>query len=65
MAFALHEMKVVLARVFARTDLQIASGYVARPIRRAITLAPSRGVAVIMRARMSGAQSVGAHDSIL
>jgi cytochrome P450 len=65
MAFALHEMKVLLARVFARTDLEIASDYVARPIRRAITLAPSRGVAVILRARMNGAQPVAAHDSTL
>jgi cytochrome P450 len=48
MAFALYEMKVVLAHVFARTDLAIAPDYVARPIRRAITLAPSGGVPIVM-----------------
>jgi cytochrome P450 len=51
MAFALYEMKVVLARVFARTELQIAPAYVARPVRRAITLAPSRGVPIVLHRR--------------
>jgi cytochrome P450 len=53
MAFALYEMKVVLARVFGRTDLRLASARPARPVRRAITLVPSRGVPVIL----SGAAS--------
>lgn len=49
MAFALYEMKVVLARVLALTDLRLASDRPARPVRRAITLAPSGGVPVMLR----------------
>lgn len=52
MTFALHEMKVVLARIFARTDLELAPDYIARPVRRAITLAPARGVPIVMSERM-------------
>jgi cytochrome P450 len=51
MAFALYEMKIVLSRVLARTDLTIAPGYRARPVRRAVTLAPSRGMPVVMSER--------------
>jgi cytochrome P450 len=51
MAFALYEMKVVLARLFTRTDLQVAPGYHARPVRRAITLAPSGGVPLVVLRR--------------
>jgi cytochrome P450 len=47
MAFALYEMKVVLARVFARSELRLASARPVRPVRRAITLAPSGGVSVV------------------
>ena len=53
MAFALYEMKIVLSRVFARTDLTLAAGYRARPVRRAVTLAPSRGMPVVMSERRS------------
>jgi cytochrome P450 family 110 len=48
MAFALYEMKVVLARVLARVELRVAPGYVARAVRRSVTLAPSRGMPVVM-----------------
>jgi cytochrome P450 len=48
MAFAIYEMKVVLARVFARTELRLASGGRVRAVRRAITLAPSGGLRVVM-----------------
>jgi cytochrome P450 len=51
MAFALYEMKIVLSRVLSRTDLRVAPGYRARPVRRAVTLAPSRGMPVVMEAR--------------
>src|SRR5262245_1690207 len=44
MAFALFEMKVVLARVLSRVELRVASGYRMRPVRRSVTLAPSRGM---------------------
>lgn len=49
MAFALYEMKVVLARVLGRADLALASDRPARPVRRAITLAPKGGVPVVLR----------------
>jgi cytochrome P450 len=51
MAFALYEMKVVLARVLRRVELRLAPGYRPRPVRRSITLAPSRGLPVVMAAR--------------
>ncbi len=49
MAFALYEMKVVLARVLSRVELRPAPGYRARPVRRSVTLAPSRGLPVVSR----------------
>jgi cytochrome P450 len=52
MAFALYEMKIVLARVLARTQLSLASGYVGYPVRRAVTLAPARGLPVVVNARI-------------
>jgi cytochrome P450 len=47
MAFALYEMKVVLACVFGRTRLRLVRDRPARPTRRAITLAPAGGVRVL------------------
>ena len=46
-AFASFEMKVVLAQVLSRTRLRLAPGYYPRPLLRAITVAPSKGVPVI------------------
>jgi len=40
-------MKVVLAQVLSRTRLRLAPGYRMRPLLRAITVAPSKGVPVI------------------
>jgi cytochrome P450 family 110 len=51
MAFALYEMKVVLARVLSSVELRLAPGYRARPVRRSVTLAPSRGMPVVVTAR--------------
>lgn len=48
-AFAMFEMKIVLATVLQRVDLRLIPGYVPRVVRRSITLAPSRGVPVIWR----------------
>ncbi len=48
MAFALYEMKVVLAELFSRVRLRIAPGYRAKPVRRSITLAPSEGMPVVV-----------------
>jgi cytochrome P450 len=51
MAFALYEMKMVLATVLARVDLRAAPGRPVVPERRAITLAPSRGMPVVVASR--------------
>lgn len=51
MAFAGYEMRVVLERIFTRTELALPSGYRPRPVRRAIVLAPSRGAPVVVARR--------------
>ncbi|NUQ79366.1 MAG: cytochrome P450 [Polyangiaceae bacterium] len=51
MAFALYEMKIILATVLSRAHLRLASGEPARVIRRGITLAPSGGTRVILTER--------------
>jgi cytochrome P450 len=51
MAFALYEMKIVLAEVLARAALHLAPGYRLRTIRRAITLAPSEGMPLVLERR--------------
>jgi cytochrome P450 len=51
MAFALYEMKMVLARVLARADLVLAPGERVRVVRRSITMTPSRGLRVRLDAR--------------
>jgi cytochrome P450 len=45
-AFASHEMKIVLGEMFSRRRLALRPRYDARPVRRSITLAPSRGLPV-------------------
>src|SRR5207253_2048597 len=47
-AFATYEMKVVLARILARVELRPARRPDLQPVRRTITLAPSRGMPVIV-----------------
>ena len=49
MAFALVEMKIVLAEVLARVELRAAPGYQVRVVRRSVTLAPSEGMPVLSR----------------
>jgi cytochrome P450/predicted unusual protein kinase regulating ubiquinone biosynthesis (AarF/ABC1/UbiB family) len=51
MAFALVEMKIVLAEVLNRVELRAAPGYQVRVVRRSVTLAPSEGMPVIMERR--------------
>jgi cytochrome P450 family 110 len=46
MSFALYEMRIVLARLFERTDLSLASPRPIRVERRSITLMPSKGLLV-------------------
>jgi cytochrome P450 len=50
-AFALFEMKVVLATLLARTELRLAPGYTLRVVRRNITWAPSEGMPVVVTRR--------------
>lgn len=49
-AFALTEMKIVLAQILRRVSLGLAPGYRMQPVRRSITLAPSGGVPVAVSA---------------
>ncbi len=51
MAFALYEMRIVLAEVLSRTTLAAAPGYDVRVVRRGITFAPSGGMPVVVAAR--------------
>jgi cytochrome P450 len=51
MAFALYEMKVVLATLLARADFALAPGYAIRVVRRNITWVPSEGMPVVMARR--------------
>jgi cytochrome P450 len=51
-AFATYEMKVVLAEVLSRVDLRAAPGYRMRPVLRTITVAPSRGMPVVVERRL-------------
>ena len=48
MAFALVEMKIVLAEMLARVELRAAPGYQVRVVRRSVTLAPSEGMPVVV-----------------
>ncbi|MEZ4404873.1 MAG: cytochrome P450 [Polyangiales bacterium] len=52
MAFALYEMKMVLATLVSRTWMHAAPGYTIRPVRRSITLSPSEGMPVVLDARL-------------
>lgn len=47
-AFATYEMKVVLARVLSRATLRRAPGPPIGTVRRTVTLAPSRGMPVVV-----------------
>jgi cytochrome P450 len=47
-AFALYEMKIVLAEILRRVELELQPGYEARVIRRSVTLAPSQGMPVVV-----------------
>ena len=51
MAFALYEMKMVLARLVTRTELALESGRTLGMSRRSITITPSDGLRVLLRKR--------------
>jgi cytochrome P450 len=51
-AFALYEMKMVLASILPRVDMRLA-GDVVKPVRRAVTIAPKGGLPIVVTARRS------------
>ncbi len=59
MAFALFEMKVVLATVFRRAQLRLASARPIRTRRRLITLVPSGGTPVVLLERVARSEAAG------
>jgi len=48
MAFALYEMKMVLAEVLLRVALRPLPGYEPRLVRRSVTVAPSQGMPLVV-----------------
>jgi cytochrome P450 len=48
MAFALYEMRIVLAEMLARVAIRPVPGVRIRPVRRSITLTPSGGMPVLL-----------------
>ncbi|HEY8039481.1 MAG TPA: cytochrome P450 [Polyangiaceae bacterium] len=51
-AFALYEMKMVLATMLPRVEMRLATDRV-RPVRRAVTITPSDGLPVMVTAKRS------------
>jgi cytochrome P450 len=51
-AFAIYEMKMVLATMLPRVEMRLANPRV-RPVRRAITVTPEGGLGVVLTARRS------------
>lgn len=58
-AFAIYEMKMVLASLFRRLQMRLAPGYTPRSMRRAITITPTEGlpVEIVSRAPLHGGWS--------
>jgi cytochrome P450 len=50
-AFAIQEMKMIMAAILDGTDLGLAPGYRERVKRRGVTLTPSEGMPVVLRGR--------------
>jgi cytochrome P450 len=50
-AFAMYEMKMVLAALLPRVDFQLADESAVRPVRRGITITPAHGLPIVVRAR--------------
>ena len=50
-AMATVEIKTVLPEIVSRVDLRLAPGYRMRPVLRAVTIAPSRGMPVVVERR--------------
>ncbi len=50
-AFAMYEMKIVLAEMLGRVELRAAPGYTVRIVRRGVTFAPSDGLPIVVDRR--------------
>jgi cytochrome P450 len=62
-AFAVYEMKMVLASLLARIDVRLAATDV-RPTRRGVTIMPSGGLPVVVAARKPrDVRAGGQHDT--
>jgi cytochrome P450 family 110 len=53
MAFAMFEMKIVLAEILSRYDVSLRHAAAPARVRRGISLAPARGVPIVARRRAS------------
>jgi unspecific monooxygenase len=58
MAFALFEMKLVLATILSRWHMELADSKPVLPVRKAILLGPSGGVQMVVRGRRSQNQRI-------
>ena len=52
MAFAMFEMKLVLAKVLSRYSLELAENRPVLPVRRGLTMAPAGGVPLVVKGRI-------------
>ena len=52
MAFAMFEMKLVLAKVLSRYSLELAKNSSVMPVRRGVTMAPAGGVPLVVKGRI-------------
>jgi unspecific monooxygenase len=50
-AFALYEMKLVLATLLSRFELALADNRPIKPVRRGVTMAPAGGVNMVVKSR--------------
>ena len=51
-AFAMFEMKLVLAKVLSRYSLELAKNSPVMPVRRGVTMAPAGGVPLVVKGRI-------------
>ena len=51
-AFAMFEMKLVLAKVLSRYSLELAENRPVMPVRRGVTMAPAGGVPLVVKGRI-------------
>lgn len=63
--FADYEMRVVLARLVARVDMELQPGVAVKPAQRGFTVAPSDGVPLVVKRRQQqpGLSSLGSQQA--